>query len=87
MKEFVNKYLDENPQDEMIFKEVMDRANLSKEERYVFWNAVKRFTNVIFIQSLYTNMQEFARHIQLTASILNRLTYLISDKPEEQQCE
>ena len=69
MDEFVDVYLDENPQDEMIFEEIVDRAGLSKEERSVFWGAVGRFMNAIFVQNLNDMIKDRSTHTDIPQEV------------------
>ena len=43
----VNEYFKENPQDEMIFEEVFQRAKLSQEEQMIFWKAIANYASTI----------------------------------------
>ena len=43
----VDKYLKEQPQDEMIFQEMSQRAELSPAEEKVLWQAIGRYCAAI----------------------------------------
>ena len=43
----VNKYLKEQPQDELIFQEVCQRADLSPAEEKILWQAIERYCAAI----------------------------------------
>ena len=45
--EYIDKYLKENPADEMIFQEMSQRAELSPAEEKVLWEAVGRYCAAI----------------------------------------
>ena len=45
--DYINKYLKEQPQDEMIFEEIAQRAELSPAEMKVLWQAIERYCAVI----------------------------------------
>ncbi len=47
MKEAIDKYIAENPQDVMIFEELFNRAGMTNDEKNVFWSAVGRFFDTV----------------------------------------